>query len=294
MTARRDGRKLGDAAPCLRRGFGIGKRERVANARILSWNVNGIRSCVSKGFVDWLAQARADVVGLQETRAELEHFPAELRALARFPQLHQSTATSRKGYSGVALLSRQAPLEVTTELGDAAFDAEGRFQLARYPGVLIANVYFPNGSGKERDNARVPFKLAFTRRVFDVVEAAMRQTGLPSLVMGDFNTAPAAIDLARPKANEKTSGFLPEERRCLVECFERGFVDAFRALHPARVEYSWWSQRFGVREKNIGWRIDLVAVSRDLLPHVRRAFVLGEVRGSDHCPVGIEIAGGLL
>ncbi len=266
----------------------------MAQTRIVSWNVNGIRSCVSKGFVDWLKTSGADIVGLQETRVESEAFPPELQTLEGWPHLHPVAARSRKGYSGVALLSRVAPVEVLTELGDANFDSEGRFQLARYAGLLIANAYFPNGSGKDRDNSRVPFKLEFTRRVFEVVEKERRRTGLPALIMGDFNTAPQPIDLARPKANEKTSGFLPQERVDLAACLGKGWTDTFRSLNPEAVEYSWWSQRFGVREKNIGWRIDLVVASRDLLPKLRRAFILGQVRGSDHCPVGIELEPGLL
>lgn len=257
--------------------------------RLVSWNVNGIRSCVRKGFSDWLGRARADLVGLQETRAELDDLPDEVRRLRRFPHAVWTSARSRRGYSGVALLSRLEPLRVETSLGRDELDREGRFALAELDSLLVANAYFPKGSGSLRDNSRVPYKLAFTTHVFDVMGRERRRTGKPAVLMGDLNIAPQPIDLARPKDNLKTSGFLPEERECLARCLSRGWVDAYRALHPGRVQYSWWSNRFGVREKNIGWRIDHVLVSPDLLPRVRRAFIWDQVRGSDHCPVGIDL-----
>ena len=260
--------------------------------RIVSWNVNGIRACVARGFVDWLRRCGADVIGLQEMRVTDELLPANLRRSKRYPHFFLSAARSRLGYSGVGLFSREAPREIVTDLGRPRFDREGRFQLVRFDDLLVANVYFPNGNGKERDLSRVPYKLAFTRRVFDVVDEARARTGLPALVLGDYNTAPAAIDLARPRANEKNSGFLPAERRALARCIERGYVDTFRALFPEEVRYSWWSSRFGVREKNIGWRIDLVLASADLMPRVRSAFIWDHVPGSDHCPVGVDISEG--
>jgi len=257
--------------------------------RIVSWNVNGIRACVRKGFLDWLPQARADVIGLQETRCENEDLPALLRELPGFGHAHWVAARSRRGYSGVAILSREAPLAIEAELGEESFDREGRFLLARFADVLVANVYFPKGSGTLRDNSRVPYKLAFTEHVFAVMRAACRRHRLPAILMGDFNIAPQPIDLARPRGNETTSGFLPEERALFARCMGRTWVDTFRALHPAAVKYSWWSNRIGVRERNIGWRIDHVLVSADLAPRVGRAFIWDDVRGSDHCPVGIDL-----
>ena len=259
--------------------------------RFVSWNVNGVRSCSGKGLVETLANARADVVGLQEVRAELDEIPDAIRRHRRFRSLSLSSARSKRGYSGVALLSRIPPAEVSTSLGDEQFDREGRFLLARYDGLLVANAYFPKGSGNLRDNSRVPYKLAFTKRVFDVVDRARKRTGLPAIVLGDFNIAPEPIDLARPRGNETTSGFLPEERELFARCLRRGYLDSFRMLHPEAVRYSWWSQRFGVRERNIGWRIDHVVVSCDLQPRLRAAFVWDHVRGSDHCPVGIDLDG---
>ena len=257
--------------------------------RIVSWNVNGIRACASKGFLDWLPTARADVIGLQEVRAGFDDLPAEIRSLRDYPHATWTVASSRRGYSGVSLLSRVAPRRVVTSLGKEDFDCEGRFVLAEFDTLLVANAYFPNGSGNQRDNGRVPFKLAFTEHVFRVVARERARTKKPAVIMGDFNTAPHPIDLARPKDNVKTSGFLPEERAALARCLGRTWVDSYRALHPERVQYSWWSSRFGVREKNIGWRIDHVMVSAELHPRLRDAFIWDTVRGSDHCPVGADL-----
>ena len=257
--------------------------------RFVSWNVNGIRACVRKGFLDWLPGARADVIGLQETRCEHEDLPEALHSLPHLAHAHWVSASSRRGYSGVAILSRRAPDWVTTGLGDECWDREGRFLLARFGDVLLANVYFPKGSGTQRDNSRVPYKLAFTRRVFDVLRRERRRHGLPVVLMGDLNIAPHPIDLARPRGNETTSGFLPEERALLARCVGRSWVDTYRALHPDGVKYSWWSNRVGVRERNVGWRIDHVLVTADLRSRVRDAFVWDHVRGSDHCPVGIDL-----
>jgi exodeoxyribonuclease-3 len=258
--------------------------------RLVSWNVNGIRSCVRKGFLHWLSRARADVVALQETRCELEDLPESLRRVRRYRHASWSTASAKRGYSGVGLLSRVEPLRVSTSLGVADYDREGRFVLAEFESLLVASVYFPKGSGNLRDNSRVPYKLAFTRHLFSFLDRERRRRGKPAVILGDVNIAPHPIDLARPRGNETTSGFLPEERDLLARCLSRGWSDAYRALHPERVQYTWWSNRFGVREKNIGWRIDHAIVSDDLLPRVRQAYILDQVRGSDHCPIGIDLA----
>jgi len=260
-----------------------GKRGAV---RVYSWNVNGIRSVVAKGFVDWLGAADGDIVGLQEVRAAVDAIPSDLAARDDWHQ-HWVAAT-RKGYSGVGLLSRRKPDAVETSLGAKHFDDEGRLQLARFGRLVVANGYFPNGSGQARDNSRVPYKLDWYRALFERIEA-LRRDGLRVLVMGDFNTAHKEIDLARPKENRKTSGFLPEECAELDRWLAAGWVDTFRAFEPGPGHYSWWSQRFGVRAKNIGWRIDYVLASPEAMPHVRRAFIHPAVHGSDHCPIGVEL-----
>src|SRR5512139_1003472 len=192
--------------------------------RIYSWNVNGLRSCAKKGFMDWLRAARADIVGLQETRTTVDQLEPEVRQPGRW-HTHFVSA-ERPGYSGVALYSKTAPDAVETSLGHGEIDAEGRLQIARFGALTVVNGYFPNGNGKERDNSRVPFKLEFYRRLFDRLEAEKRR-GAPILVMGDFNTAHREIDLARPKTNQRTSGFLPEEREEFSRWIDAGWVDTF-------------------------------------------------------------------
>ncbi|UJR78439.1 exodeoxyribonuclease III [Sandaracinus amylolyticus] len=254
--------------------------------RVSSWNVNGLRSIAGKGFSDWLAASGSDLVGLQETRCRPEQVPDGIREL---PGWHgHFVCAERAGYSGVGLLSKLAIDGVESSLGVKTFDIEGRLQLARVGRLRIANVYFPNGSGQERDNSRVPFKLRFYRRLHKLLEP-YKQEGLPILVMGDFNTAPHEIDLARPKDNHKTSGFLPEERRELVRWLETGWVDTFREFEKGPGHYTWWSQRFGVRERNIGWRIDLVLASPGALPYLRNAAIHAHVPGSDHCPISVDL-----
>ncbi len=257
-----------------------------APLRVVSWNVNGLRSCSRKGFGEWLGKSRAGVVGVQEVRALPDELEPEIRTPKRY-HTHFAPA-ERRGYSGVGLFSRSVPDRVVTSLGDPRFDVEGRFQLARFGRLVVANVYFPKGSGNARDNSRVPYKLDFYRAVFDTVQR-LRRGGARVLVMGDFNTAHREIDLARPKENVKNSGFLPVEREELDSWLAAGWTDTFRALEPSPGHYTWWSQRGGARARNVGWRIDYVYASKTALPFVKRAFILPDVTGSDHCPVGVDL-----
>jgi exodeoxyribonuclease-3 len=254
--------------------------------RILSWNVNGLRACGAKGFRRWLDRGGAGIVGVQEVRARSEDLPLRLGA-PRGWHTHFSPAL-RPGYSGVGLFARRAPDAIETALGRRAFDVEGRLQLARFGRLAVANVYFPNGNGKQRDNSRVPFKLRFYRTLFERLEK-LRAEGAHVLVMGDFNTAHQEIDLARPRENRETSGFLPVERRELARWLAAGWVDTFRAFEPGPGHYSWWSQRAGVRARNVGWRIDYVLASPEAMRFVKSAFIERHVAGSDHAPVGVEV-----
>jgi exodeoxyribonuclease-3 len=258
--------------------------------RILSWNVNGLRACDGKGFRRWLDRSDAEIVGVQEVRALPDDLPRRL-AKPRGWHTHFVPAL-RAGYSGVGLYARRPPDAVETSLAQRAFDAEGRVQLARFGRLVVANVYFPNGNGKDRDNSRVPFKLRFYRRALERLEK-LRADGAHVLVMGDFNTTATDLDLARPKENRQTSGCLPSERRELARWLAAGWVDTFRAFEPAGGHYSWWSQRFGVRERNIGWRIDYVLASPEAMRFVRGAFIQQSVRGSDHAPVGVDVEAGI-
>jgi exodeoxyribonuclease III len=258
-----------------------------APLRVVSWNVNGLRSVASKGFDAFLARSPLHVLALQEVRAGEAQVPELLRKPEGFST--HFVCAQRKGYSGVALYSRLPWERVDTSLGSAEFDDEGRLQMAHIGKLLIVNGYFPNGNGKERDNSRVPYKLAFYRRLFETLEAE-RRAGRPILVLGDFNTAHREIDLARPKENAKTSGFLLEEREEFDRWIRTGWVDTFRAQNPdARDAYTWWSQRFGVRKRNVGWRIDYVLASPGAMPFVKQAFHWPDVMGSDHCPVGVDL-----
>ena len=254
--------------------------------RIVSWNVNGLRACEKKGFSRWLAGAEAEIACVQEVRAQQDQLPANLRAPDELTA--GFACAERKGYSGVGFFSRRAPERVETCLGVDEFDCEGRVQELRYGGLLVVNVYFPNGSGKERDNGRVPFKLSFYDTLRKRLQAAVDR-GERVLVAGDFNTAHRDIDLARPKPNRKTSGFLPEETEAFDRWLDCGWVDTFRHFEPEGGHYTWWSQRFGVREKNIGWRIDYILASPGAMSFVRSAGIHPEVRGSDHCPVSVDL-----
>ncbi len=255
--------------------------------RIVSWNVNGLRACVKKGFHDFLARSQADIVGVQEVRAR----PEQLDSRTRNPpgwQAHFAPA-ERAGYSGVGIFSRQPPDRIETSLGRPEFDAEGRLIIAHYGRMAVASVYFPKGSGPERDNSRVAYKLAFYGAVFERLQQ-LRRRG-PVIAMGDYNTAHQEIDLARPNANRKSSGFLPEERAELSRWLEAGWVDTFRARHPGEGgHYTWWRQWGNARADNVGWRIDYVLASPSAARRVRDAFIWPDVTGSDHCPVGVDLA----
>ncbi len=299
---------------------------------VVSCNVNGLRAAEKKGFFDWMAKRRPQVAGLQEVRATQK----QLSPTARAPEgycAHFSEA-ERAGYSGVGLyLSEQlqGPEFIVPSLDQVkrdvaalhnipvqndSFDAEGRIVGAELGPLFIVNAYFPNGNGKDRDNSRVPYKLDFYERLRAYLEP-LRKQGKKLLVMGDWNTAHRAVDLARPKQNEKTSGFLPEERVALDLWLENGWVDTFRHLHPAPTDdeiqqlvaqakkagkkkaerelhsgeghYSWWSQRGAARANNVGWRIDYILASQNVMEHLKSATIHKEVFVSDHCPISIEL-----
>jgi exodeoxyribonuclease-3 len=252
---------------------------------LLSWNVNGIRALAGKrGFLDWLARAQPDVVCLQETRAGPGQLPRELVEPAGYHAYWN--AGERAGYSGTALLTRTAPRAVEFALGVDEFDHEGRTIVAHYADFTLINCYFPNGG---RDHSRVPYKLRF----YDAFLArcqALRAAGRRVLFCGDVNTAHREIDLARPKPNRKTTGFLPEECAWMDRLVQTGYVDTFRHFYPDLAgQYSWWSTVTGARARNVGWRLDYFFAAPECIARVKDAFILPEVTGSDHCPVGIRL-----
>jgi exodeoxyribonuclease-3 len=252
---------------------------------LLSWNVNGARAAHKKGLLDWLAQSAPDILCLQETRADEAELPPELAQPSGYTGFWNASRRKR-GYSGTALLTKTKPLDVQWGLGIEKFDDEGRTIIARYPTFTLINCYFPNGS---RDHSRVPFKLGFYDAFLEKCEQ-LRAQGQAIIFCGDVNTAHKEIDLAHPKANENTTGFLPVERAWMDQVVGAGYVDTFRHFHPDLAgQYTWWSMPTRARARNIGWRIDYFFVVRELLEQVTDAFILPEVMGSDHCPVGLRL-----
>ncbi|MGQ0601359.1 MAG: exodeoxyribonuclease III, partial [Anaerolineales bacterium] len=244
---------------------------------------NGIRAAEKKGFVGWLRGTNADVVALQETKAHPDQLSAALLSVDGYHC--EWCSAEKKGYSGVATYSRHPASAICRGLSEARFDTEGRVLIHEYPAFVLLNIYFPNGG---RGPEWVAHKLAFYRRFLDVARDYMN-AGRPIIVAGDFNTAYAEIDLARPKANARTSGFMPVERAGLGEFFEAGLIDTFRYLHPTTVKYTWWDMVSRARERNVGWRLDYFMVSTDLKDRIVSAEIHDEVLGSDHCPVSLVV-----
>jgi len=250
---------------------------------IYSWNVNGLRAIAKKGFTDWVTEHSPDILCLQETKASLDQLDDELVNIPGYFSYFNSG--KKKGYSGVAIYSKTEPNLVEYNIGIARFDEEGRIIIAHYPQFTLLNIYFPNG---QRDEDRLSYKLDFYDAVLSYCNS-LRENGKRLVICGDYNTAHREIDLKNPKANEKTSGFLPAEREWLDSFIQNGYVDTFRHFHPEQVKYSWWSYRFKARERNAGWRIDYHFVSEDMLEMLKSADILDQVQGSDHCPVVISL-----
>jgi len=255
----------------------------VASWRLISWNVNGIRAVEKKGFLDWFKAEAPDVLCLQETRAAEEQVPKTLRALDDYCAYFESG--ERKGYSGVALFTKREPQKLWRGFGLPPFDNEGRILAADYGHFVLFNIYFPNGGSGQ---PRLDYKMRFYEAFLDHVDA-LRAAGRHIVICGDVNTAHKEIDLARPRANEAVSGFLPIERAWMDTLVSHGYVDTFRMFNQQPHQYTWWDQKSGARERNVGWRIDYFFVDEGLLPNVTHAFIQPHVLGSDHCPVGLHL-----
>lgn len=252
---------------------------------LISWNVNGLRAVLKKGFLTWLDRAKPDILCLQETKASPDQLGAEIHDHDHYYS-YWNSATVKKGYSGVATLSRTEPIKVETSLGIQKFDQEGRVLMTEFPKFVLFNVYFPNGKAS---SDRLNFKLEFYEVFLKKIDA-LKQKGKKIIFCGDVNTAHREIDLARPKENEHISGFLPIERRWMDRVIEHGYLDTLREFYSAAAElYSWWDLKSGARARNVGWRIDYFFVQKELKRHLKDAFILPEVMGSDHCPVGIKL-----
>ena len=251
--------------------------------RLISWNVNGVRAATKKGLMDYLASENPDVFCLQETKAE----ESQGRALPWPEDYHQFwNSAKRKGYSGVAVLTKEEPEEVTLGLGQEELDNEGRVIILRFPDFYLVNVYTPNAQAElKRLDYRVnQWDVAFRERLAEL------QQDRPVIFCGDLNVAHKEIDLANPKTNRKNPGFSDEERESFTKLLDVGFVDTFREFEPGPEHYSWWSFRSAARERNIGWRIDYFGASEALKPRLKSAFIRPEIHGSDHCPVGLDLA----
>ncbi len=253
--------------------------------KMISWNVNGIRAAERKGFLDYMAEVDADLVFIQETKAQPEQLPDTLTSLPGWGVRFHSG--ERKGYSGVCVYYRQEPDEVIEGLGDPKFDAEGRAIMTRHGDLCVFGCYFPNGGkGPERVDYKLEFYDALLTRM-----NALRAQGRKVVVCGDYNTAHHDIDLARPKGNRETSGFLPEERAWMDRYLDEGYIDTFRHCYPeTRDCYSWWSWRANSRARNVGWRIDYFLVDDSMKDAIKSAGIHSKQEGSDHAPVSLELS----
>jgi exodeoxyribonuclease-3 len=252
--------------------------------RIVSWNVNGIRAAVKKDFEQKIADLGADIYCIQETKAQEDQVEEALSVLSGFEIF--SNAAEKKGYSGVSILSSQNPQKVISDIGVKVYDTEGRVITADFGNFYLVNVYVPNsGNGLSRLSYRGKWDKAFARFLKNL------RSDKPVIVTGDFNVAHQAIDLARPKQNyNKTAGYTQVEIDGMDRHLKQGFNDAFRYLYPEKVQYTFWSMRFGARAKNIGWRIDYFLVDDLLLPSVKECQIQDQVMGSDHCPIVLDLA----
>ncbi len=253
--------------------------------KLVSWNVNGLRAIHRKGDWNNFLKLSPDIFCLQETKANSHQLPEEVVNLQGYFS-YFSSSKIKKGYSGVATYSKKEPLEIKYGFGKKRFDEEGRFLETHFRNFVLINVYFPNGG---RGLERLQYKFDFYDAFLNHIEK-LRKRGKSIIFCGDVNTAHEEIDLARPKANEKHTGFLPEERAWIDEVINVGYTDTFRHFYPNKAEaYSYWDVKSRARDRNVGWRIDYFFVSNNLIPRLKKAFILDDVYGSDHCPVAIEI-----
>lgn len=248
--------------------------------KLISWNVNGLRACVTKGFLDFFREADADIFCVQETKLQEGQIELEL------PGYHQYwNSAEKKGYSGTAVFSKEKPLSVSYGIGMEEHDHEGRVITLEFPEFYLVTVYTPNS----KDGlARLPYRMQWEEAFLSYLKKL--EENRPVIFCGDLNVAHQEIDLKNPKTNRKNAGFTDEERGKMTRLLENGFVDTFRYFYPDQKEiYSWWSYRFQARSKNAGWRIDYFIVSECLKDRMKDARIYTEVMGSDHCPVGLEL-----
>jgi exodeoxyribonuclease-3 len=248
--------------------------------KILSWNVNGLRAAYKKGFLDWFSGVRPDILCLQEVRAQIKQLPQEI-----IEPLHYHSyfnPAQKKGYAGVAVYTKKKPQKVERGIGMKRFDGEGRILRIKYPSFSLINLYIPHGGRKKEF-------LDYKLEVYDYLLNYLKKLKKEKvLVVGDFNIAHKEIDLARPKQNKQNIMFTLKERAQIDKIIKLGFVDTFRKFHRQGGHYTWWVNFANARQRNLGWRIDYIFASKALVPEARNAFILSEVMGSDHCPIGAE------
>lgn len=251
--------------------------------KITTWNVNGIRAALSKGMKDFILESQPDILCLQEIKARPEQIDDSVREIPGYFSIWNPA--QRPGYSGVAVFTKIQPNQIVMGLGDDRFDIEGRVIRLHFDGFILYDIYFPNG---QRGRDRVDYKLEFYALLLEECRR-LHEQGENIIITGDFNTAHNEIDLANPKENSNTSGFLLEERKWIDVYLENGFQDVFRVLYPDTVKYTWWTYRFNARPRNIGWRLDYFLLSNKMVPDVKEIVVHDDVSGSDHCPVTLLI-----
>jgi len=257
------------------------------NLKLISWNVNGLRAAINKDFFRSFRETNADIFAIQETKIQENQLTDEMKSVQGY-ESYWSHSIVKKGYSGVGVYTKIKPRQVKYGIGIPKYDDEGRILELEFDDFIFFNIYFPNGQMGEE---RLQYKLNFYRDFF-VYADRYKNSGRSLVITGDYNTAHNEIDLKNPKANEKNSGFLRIERDCLDRISDNGYADTFRHFYPETVKYSWWSYRSNARERNSGWRIDYFFVTKDLIEsgRVKDAFIDNEIKGSDHCPVGMLTA----
>jgi len=248
--------------------------------KIISWNINGLRAAYKKDFLKSFNKINADIVCLQELRAEKEQLPEELINIKGYYSYFNPAI--KKGYSGTAVYAKEKPLKIEKEIGFKKFDEEGRMIRLEYKDFTLINFYMPNGG---RQKQTMDFKLEF----YDYLFKYLKKDNKKLILTGDFNIAHKEIDLARPKANKNNTGFTPEEREKIDKLISLGFIDSFRFFNKNKKAYTFWSNFARARERDVGWRIDYFFVSRDLISQCKESFIRKDVMGSDHCPIVLKI-----